>query len=68
MMRAFSDQYTGTAAGALFKQGAVYVNGERVTDPARELDVTAGEGAALVFKVGRKYAKVIGTPGAEPLS
>lgn len=60
MMRAFPQQYTGSAAGALFKQGAVYVNGERVEDPARELVLGSGEGVALVFKVGRKYAKVVG--------
>ena len=66
MMRAFSNQYTGSAAGALFKQGAVYVNGERVSDPGSELLLAEGEGAALVFKVGRKYAKVVGDPGASP--
>jgi tyrosyl-tRNA synthetase len=60
MMRAFPNQYTGSAAGALFKQGAVYVNGERLEDPARELELAPGEAAALVFKVGRKYAKVVG--------
>jgi tyrosyl-tRNA synthetase len=63
MMRAFSNQYTGSAAGALFKQGAIYVNGERVSDPAGELELAEGEGAALVFKVGRKYAKVVGERG-----
>jgi tyrosyl-tRNA synthetase len=66
MMRAFPDQYTGSAAGALFKQGAVHVNGARVSDPAAELALEAGDEAALVFKVGRKYAKVVGTPGAAP--
>ena len=60
MMRAFPDQYTGSAAGALFKQGAVHVNGERVLDPASELELAPGETGALVFKVGRKYAKVVG--------
>jgi len=60
MMLAFPEQYTGSAAGALFKQGAVYVNGERVMDPASELTLGEGDGAALVFKVGRKYAKVVG--------
>ena len=43
MMRAFPDQYTGSAAGALFKQGAVYVNGERVTDRASEVELGPGE-------------------------
>ena len=60
MMMAFPNQYTGSAAGALFKQGAVYVNGERVSDPAGELVLGPGEASALVFKVGRKYAKVVG--------
>jgi tyrosyl-tRNA synthetase len=68
MMRAFPNQYSGSAAGALFKQGAVYVNGERVSDPAAEFTLGAGDGAALVFKVGRKYAKVVGAPGADPVS
>ena len=62
MMRAFPNQYTGSAAGALFKQGAVHVNGERLGDPAGELELVAGEAGALVFKVGRKYAKVVGDP------
>jgi tyrosyl-tRNA synthetase len=65
MLRAFPNQYTGSAAGALFKQGAVYVNGERGSDPAAELVLEGGEGAALVFKVGRKYARIVGTPGAK---
>jgi len=65
MMLAFPKQYTGSTAGALFKQGAVYVNGERVVDPASELTLDEGEEAALVFKVGRKYAKVIGFPGGK---
>lgn len=60
MMRAFPDQYTGSAAGALFKQGAVHLNGERVLDPASEVDLGAGEASAVVVKVGRKYAKVVG--------
>jgi tyrosyl-tRNA synthetase len=67
MMRAFPKQYTGSAAGALFKQGAVYVNGERLEDPAGELVLGVGESSALVFKVGRKYAKVVGDPlSADP--
>jgi hypothetical protein len=66
MMRAFPNQYTGSSAGALFKQGAVYVNGERLSDPGAELLLAAGEDAALVVKVGRKYAKVVGESGASP--
>jgi tyrosyl-tRNA synthetase len=66
MMRAFPNQYTGSSAGALFKQGAVYVNGERLSDPAAELLLAEGEDAALVVKVGRKYAKVVGESGASP--
>ncbi len=64
MMAAFPGQYTGSAAGALFKQGAVYANGERLSDPAGEVVLKAGDTAAIVFKVGRKYAKVVGDPGA----
>jgi tyrosyl-tRNA synthetase len=60
MMKAFPEQYTGSAAGALFKQGAVHVNGERWSDPAAEVELRAGDAGALVFKVGRKYAKVVG--------
>lgn len=63
MMRAFPDEYTGNKAGALFKQGAVYVNGERVTDFAMEIEV-GGKGAGLaevIFKVGRKYVRIIPT-------
>ena len=61
MMRAFPKQYTGSAAGALFKQGAVYLNGERVTDIGAEIEIGKGPGALAeaVFKVGRKFAKVI---------
>jgi tyrosyl-tRNA synthetase len=61
MMRAFPNEYTGSRAGALFKQGAVYVNGERVTDTAMEIEVGGTPGAAgeVVFKVGRKYARVV---------
>ena len=61
MMHAFPGQYTGSAAGALFKQGAVYVNGERITDTAREIRVGkgAGQAAEVIFKVGRKMARVV---------
>jgi tyrosyl-tRNA synthetase len=61
LMRAFPDEYTGSKAGALFKQGAVYVNGARVTDVAMEIEVggSSPEGREVVFKVGRKYARVI---------
>ena len=61
LMKAFPGQYTGSAAGALFKQGAVYLNGNRVTDMGLEVQLGKGDGAAseIVFKVGRKYARVI---------
>jgi tyrosyl-tRNA synthetase len=60
VMRAFPNQYTGSAAGNLFRQGAVYFNGERVTDVAREFDLRKGkETEELVIKVGRKFAKVV---------
>ena len=60
VMRAFPNQYTGTAAGNLFRQGAVYINGERITDVALELELTKGQGQdGLIIKVGRKYAKVV---------
>jgi tyrosyl-tRNA synthetase len=60
VMMAFPNQYTGSAAGNLFRQGAVYINGERVTDVARELDLRKGsETGELVIKVGRKFAKVV---------
>jgi len=60
VMRAFPNQYTGTAAGNLFRQGAVYMNGERVTDIAREFELGKGTGAAeMVIKVGRKFAKIV---------
>jgi tyrosyl-tRNA synthetase len=61
MMRAFPDEYTGSQAGAMFKQGAVFINGERVTDFASEIALGrgAGEQTEVVFKVGRKYARVL---------
>ena len=60
VMRAFPNQYTGTAAGNLFRQGAVFINGERVTDVARELELTGSPGGDhLIIKVGRKFAKVV---------
>jgi tyrosyl-tRNA synthetase len=61
MMRAFPSQYTGSAAGALFKQGAVYINGERVTDVGLEIELGPKATAVreVVFKVGRKFARVI---------
>jgi tyrosyl-tRNA synthetase len=61
MMRAFPDEYTGSKAGALFRQGAVFINGQRVTDIGEEITVGGGSGvqADVVFKVGRKYARVI---------
>lgn len=62
MMKAFPGEYTGSQAGALFKQGAVFVNGDRVTDFGAE--IVLGEGAhggqpEVLFKVGRKYARVV---------
>ncbi|MGE5174871.1 MAG: tyrosine--tRNA ligase [Hyphomicrobiales bacterium] len=61
MMRAFPSQYTGSAAGALFRQGAVYLNGERITDIGAEIELGKGPGALseATFKVGRKFAKVV---------
>jgi tyrosyl-tRNA synthetase len=61
MMQAFPNQYTGSAAGSLFKQGAVYINGERVTDVAQEIRIGSGPGAhtELVVKVGRKIARIV---------
>ena len=61
MMKAFPDEYTGSRAGALFKQGAVFINGQRVTDIGAEIAVGAGPEAVaeVVFKVGRKYARVV---------
>jgi len=61
MMRAFPNQYTGSAAGALFKQGAVYANGVRITDIAQEIRVGRGLGELqeIVFKVGRRMARVV---------
>src|SRR5258705_9537317 len=61
VMLAFPNQYTGSSAGSLFKQGAVHLNGERVTDVARELRLGKGPGAVpeVIVKVGRKIARVI---------
>lgn len=61
MMKAFPQEYTGSRAGALFKQGAVFINGQRVTDIGAEIPVGVGpEGLAeVVFKVGRKFARVV---------
>ena len=61
MMRAFPNEYTGSRAGALFKQGAVFINGQRVTDIGAEISIGAGSAgvAEVVFKVGRKYARVV---------
>jgi tyrosyl-tRNA synthetase len=61
LMKAFPGQYTGTAAGALFKQGAVYMNGSRILDTGLEVLLGNGDRAVpeVVFKVGRKFARVI---------
>jgi len=60
VMRAFPNQYTGSAAGNLFRQGAVHIGGERVTDIAREFELRKGsETGELVIKVGRKFARVV---------
>jgi len=61
MMLAFPNQYTGTSAGNLFKQGAVYMGGERVTDVGKELRLGSGPGGQkeIVIKVGRKVARIV---------
>jgi len=61
MMSAFPNQYTGSTAGALFRQGAVYVNGERIKDIAQEIRVGRGPGELqeIIFKVGRKMVRVV---------
>ena len=61
MMLAFPNQYTGSSAGSLFKQGAVHMNGERVTDVTKELRLGGDPGALreVVVKVGRKVARVV---------
>jgi tyrosyl-tRNA synthetase len=61
MMKAFPNEYTATQAGSMFKQGAVFVNGDRITDLAAEIELGAGpQGLGeVVFKVGRKYARVV---------
>jgi tyrosyl-tRNA synthetase len=61
MMRAFPNQYTGSSAGNLFKQGAVYISGERVTDVTKEIKIgrDAGSLGEVVIKVGRKVARVV---------
>jgi tyrosyl-tRNA synthetase len=61
MMKAFPDEYTGSQAGALFKQGAVFVNGARTTDTMIEIELggdTQGS-PEVIIKVGRKYARVV---------
>jgi tyrosyl-tRNA synthetase len=67
MMRAFPNQYTGSSAGNLFKQGAVYISGERVTDVTKEIRLGRGPGALgeVVIKVGRKVARVVPEGGGE---
>jgi len=61
MMLAFPNQYTGSSAGNLFKQGAVYMNGERVTDVTKEVVLGRGPGAQaeIVVKVGRKIVRIV---------
>ena len=61
LMKAFPHEYTGSKAGALFKQGAVFMNGQRVTDIGTEVLLGPGPGGQteVVFKVGRKYARVV---------
>jgi tyrosyl-tRNA synthetase len=64
MMRAFPGQYTGSQAGALFKQGAVHLNGERLNDFG--LSVTMGRAPhsidEAIFKVGRRVARLVVRP------
>ena len=66
VMHAFPNQYTGSSAGNLFKQGAVYIGGERVTDVAKEIRVGRGAGAQgeVIIKIGRKIARVVPRKGA----
>jgi len=52
-------EYTGSKAGALFKQGAVYLDGQRITDIGLEIRMGNGGREEAVFKVGRKYAKIV---------
>jgi len=59
LMRAFPGEYTGSKAGALFKQGAVYLDGQRITDIGLEIRMGNGGREEAVFKVGRKYAKIV---------
>jgi tyrosyl-tRNA synthetase len=59
LMRAFPGEYTGSKAGALFKQGAVYLDGERITDIGLEIRMGNGGRREAVFKVGRKFAKLV---------
>ena len=61
MMLAFPNQYTGSSAGSLFKQGAVHMNGERVTDVTKELRLGAAAGgpAEIIVKVGRKIVRIV---------
>ena len=59
LMRAFPGEYTGSKAGTLFKQGAVYLDGERITDIGLEIRMGNGGRREAVFKVGRKFAKLV---------
>jgi tyrosyl-tRNA synthetase len=59
LMRAFPGEYTGNKAGTLFKQGAVYLDGERITDIGLEIRMGNGGRHEAVFKVGRKFAKIV---------
>jgi len=67
MMRAFPNQYTGSSAANLFKQGAVYISGVRVTDVTKEIRLGSGPGALgeVVIKVGRKVARLVPEGGGE---
>ena len=60
MMRAFPGQYTGSQAGALFRQGAVYLNGERITDIGAEFRLGRGPDSIdeAIFKVGRRVGRL----------
>src|SRR3989442_3308558 len=61
VMRAFPNQYTGSSAGNLVKQGAVYISGELLTDVTMELRVGRDPGSLgeVIIKVGRKVARVV---------
>ena len=60
VMRAFPNQYTGTAAGNLFRQGAVHIGGERVTDIADPASMK--ESVRVCAAIARRSASVGRSP------